>query len=573
MVQFETAFYLGEDKEIGYSGVISEENLFLIFDVREGLTSADGRQFLRELKERLLGANILSLADLEGQIASAVQEKNLPSHFSLSLGFIKNSVLYLKTSGDGEIFIRRKGKVAMLLSSGNSASGHYEIDDIFIFTTNRFIEVVGGSSKLALIFDHKKPSEIVDELTPILKSDDDSGAVAAFLQFGKEEEVFGEEVMKPVNTFDQLNNKFRDYYLRFGKRKTLTFAAVAIIFIILVWSVGFGVARRNNQMAIEKIKAANILISQNLKTAQDVSYLDMAKATSLLDDSKKQLDDLKKTYPKRKEIENISVEITAAENRILKKEDKNFSEFFDLALDSEKANGDKLYLDDGTLLILDTKNSTLYKLVMDKKSLTKDKTSEIAAANKIALSADHEYFYIKDGGIFTIDTDGKTKKIIDNDKDWKNIADIATFNGNLYVFDSGNSDVYKYLSAGDDFSTKKSYFDGGQTLNLGGFTSLTIDASLYLSGGNNILKYTSGLQDAFKMNLPSDSINFTKVVTSKDLSKVYGWDKSSGMVYVLDKGGEFQKQIQSSILSKGSDITVYKDIIYILVGNKIYKID
>ncbi|MCL4377814.1 MAG: hypothetical protein M1409_05445, partial [Actinobacteria bacterium] len=123
------------------------------------------------------------------------------------------------------------------------------------------------------------------------------------------------------------------------------------------------------------------------------------------------------------------------------------------------------------------------------------------------------------------------------------------------------------------FSAKKSYFDGGQTLSLSGFNSLAIDSSLYLGGGNNILKYTSGLQDAFKMNLPSDSINFSKIITSKDLSKIYGWDKSAGMVYIMDKGGEFQKQIQSSILSKGTDITVYKDVIYILSGSKIYKID
>ncbi|MCL4377815.1 MAG: hypothetical protein M1409_05450, partial [Actinobacteria bacterium] len=457
----EAAFYLGEEKETGYSGVISEQNLFLIFDVRDGITSTDGRQFLRELKERLLAANISNLSDLEGQVAAIVQEKNLPSHFSLSLGFVKNNILYLKTSGDGEIFIRRKNNVAMLLSSGNSASGHYKQDDIYIFTTNRFIEIVGGPSKLALIFDHKKPSEIVDELTPILKSDDDSGAVAAFLQFGREEEIVADEIMRPVGVITQLNNKFKDYYSRFGKRKTLTFAAVAVIFLILVWSVGLGFARRSNQMAVEKIKAANTLITQNLQTAQDVSYLDMAQAISLIEDSKKQLTDLEKAYPKRKELENIKTQIDAAENRILKKEDKNFSEFFDLALDSQKANGDKLYLDEDALLILDSKNSTLYKLIMDKKSLTKNKASEIASAYKIAIAGDHEYFYIKDAGIFTIDSDGKAKKVIDNDKDWKNIADMATFNGNLYVFDSGSSDVYKYLSSGDSFSAKKSYFDGG----------------------------------------------------------------------------------------------------------------
>ena len=101
---------------------------------------------------------------------------------------------------------------------------------------------------------------------------------------------------------------------------------------------------------------------------------------------------------------------------------------------------------------------------------------------------------------------------------------------------------------------------------------MAIDASLYLGGGNSIIKFTSGLRDGFKLSLPQANFNFTKVFTTKDLTEVYAWDKSQGIVYIMDKDGEFVSQISSDILSKGTDIVVYNKSIFILLGNKIYKI-
>jgi hypothetical protein len=88
-----------------------------------------------------------------------------------------------------------------------------------------------------------------------------------------------------------------------------------------------------------------------------------------------------------------------------------------------------------------------------------------------------------------------------------------------------------------------------------------------------MFKFTSGLQDAFKTNLPDGNINVTKIFTNRDLEKVYGWDKKRGAVYIMGKNGDYQEQINSKILSTGSDFTVYKNYIFVLQGSKIYKIE
>jgi len=88
-----------------------------------------------------------------------------------------------------------------------------------------------------------------------------------------------------------------------------------------------------------------------------------------------------------------------------------------------------------------------------------------------------------------------------------------------------------------------------------------------------MFKFTSGLQDAFKTNLPDDNIDVNKIFTTKDLEKVYGWDKKRGTIYIMGKNGNYQEQVNSKILSTASDFVVHKEIIYVIQGSKIYKIE
>ena len=88
-----------------------------------------------------------------------------------------------------------------------------------------------------------------------------------------------------------------------------------------------------------------------------------------------------------------------------------------------------------------------------------------------------------------------------------------------------------------------------------------------------MVKFTSGLRDEFKINLPEEKVNLKKIFTNKDLEKVYGWDKDKGTIYVMGKNGSYQEQIKAKILSTGTDLVVYKDSIYVLEGSKIYKIE
>ncbi len=570
MFQKNFAVYLGEELEKGFTGFISEENFFLILMVEEGLSREDGQEFLAMVKKELLLKKINNLADFEGYLNEKIKEKNLPAVFSLSAGFVKDNILYLKTIGQGEVYIYREGRLVPIIKGNLSASGYLKFDDLVVFTLTSFIEVVGGEKELAGFFDRKAPNEIVDELTPVLKGKDDRGIVALFVHFKEKEK----ESMADTSFSDKLISLYKETVIfsrKAGPKKTFTFLAVVLIFLILVWSVGLGYQRRKEAMIKKRIEAGKSVISQKLTEADEVSFLSPSKSQNLIDEAKDELKKLEKEIGRRREIEELKTMIRKGEDKILKKEEKNAEEFFDLTIDDKQAKGERIYLDGDLAAILDRGQGVIYIFSLSKKSLERRKSNEIKKAQLLALYQDEIIFYVSGDGLYKIDSEGKLKLVVEKDKDWGNIIDFWIYNGNLYLLDEAKSEIYKYLSGETGYSDKISYFKGGR-FGLKDANSLAIDSSVYVGFSDHIFKFTAGSQDEFKTSFPESSVQLTKIFTTKDLEKVYAWDKSKGVIYILAKNGGYERQVNSEILKKASDFVVYQTSAYILVGPKIYKI-
>jgi hypothetical protein len=592
MFNKDIAFYLGKEKEDGFSGFIDEGNFFLVIEIEAGLIPKQGREFLSFVKEKIALISCDNLHKFDSFLVEMIKEKNLPASFSLAAGFLKDNIFYLKTAGTGRIYIKRKEKLSLLISSDETASGYIENDDFFILTTDKFIELIGGEEELKKNFDHRSPNEIIEEITPALKAKDDQGTTAIFLRLSSlllesETDVIPEKTLnEPEESKGTTPESYMDsgQDLRVGgqnrittvikQKKTLTFITVFIIGVILFWSVGLGYQRRSQETFRKQITLAKELISQKLNQAAEVSDLNMGRALILIAESKTEVD---KLTPLRStgfasQVKELEKMITDSENKIIKKEEKNFTEFFDLTIDDKNAKGDKLYLNDNELLISDRERGVLYELSLDKKSLDKDQFNAVKRSSFIALYDDKKYFFVTGEGVYQV-AGGQAKKVIDKDSDWGEITNMTLYNGNIYLLDKGKDEIYKYLVTESGFSPKNSYFKAGQAVDLEFINSMAIDGSVYLSASDFIVKFTAGLRDGFSMSLPDSQVKFNKIFTNQNLEKVYGWDKEKGTIYVMAKDGQYQEQINSKILSQGIDFTVYNNSIYVLQGSKIYKID
>ncbi len=576
------AVYLGKEIDKGFSGFITEGNLFLSLEIEEGFSSDEGRGMLQKLKTDILEFNINNLDEFEQFLNDSFKKFNFPSSFSLAAGYLKDDIFYLKTVGKGKIFLRRGQDFELIIEKENSASGYLTDNDFFILTTEKFVELFGGELELRSIFDSKNPHQIVDELTPLLKSKEDIGVVALFVQFLKQQTEQSYSTTIPpkekVNHFfssaKNIYPRLISYPKKIGRKKTLTLAIVCIISLILIWSISLGFQRMNNSDSESKVKNVKELVSLKLKQADDVVFLNLPRALVLISEAKDEVNKLKKQVGKQKsnEIATIEKSISDEENKITKKEEKKYEEFYDLTLDNKDAKGDKLYLDGDSLNILDKSRGIIYTLSLSKKSLDKKNSSEAKSANLIGSYQDSVLFFVKGQGIYRISSDNKVKKVIEQDKDWGNIVALSIYNENIYLLDSAKDQIYKYVPTDNGFSDKNLYFKSGSGISFKNSNSLAIDSSIYLGFNDHILKYTAGIPDDFKTAFSEKGINIKKIFTSKDVEKVYGWDKPKSVIYVINKDGTYEREINSSIISKADDFVVSDTSAYVLVKEKIYKI-
>lgn len=597
MFQVNQGLYVGKDYENGYLGYIAEDNLFAVVSIEEGMTKEQGKELLDNLKKQIASLDKITLTSLDAQVSEILVRANVPLNFSMAMGCIYNNILYLKTVGEGTVYGRRNKDFAQIITGDNRASGYLHEFDFFVLTNNKLSEVLINDEQLKKFVGYKKPKDIVNELYAHEYGEQDKGLVALFMEFLKESEqrtavdnfpgaplIDEKPIMSDSEPMEQpvtakknfIPNIFSGLRLpNSDRRKTFTFIGVIIVSLILIWSVVLG---RQRQVAAErqkKITATKEVVSQKLLEAEDVAFLNLDRSLALIAEAHTAVNTLKKDLGSTRlsEVTDLEKLIKEQESKITKKEEKNYEEFYDLALEDKDAQGTIMSLDGEMAAILDTKNGAVYVLDLAKKSIERNSSKEVSSASLVGLYEDKLYFYQKGQGVFQFTASTKVRKVIENDSDWGSIVDLDLYNGNIYVLDKGKDEVYKYLVAEDGFSNKASYFLSGQSVDLEDATSLSIDSSVYIANGDRILKYTSGEQQDMKTSFPESDVAITKGFTAVDEDKLYAWDKTKGIIYILDKNGTFERQIQSGIIAKGTDFVVYDNAAYILVGQKIYKVD
>lgn len=596
MWQSQFAVYLGQENQEGFFGFIVENNFFLVLNAEVGLDKETGRQALLSIKQELLTQKIESLINLENFIAGQLKKQNLPADVSVATGLVTGKIIYLKTVNKGSIFIRRKNNFEKIISGNKTASGNLEEKDFFVFTTNRFIELFSQESELKTVFDHKTPHQLVEDLAPKIKSTDDQGAIALFIQFSNQEVISTEEdkeetivsrpmlLEKGISFIRNLSGRWTQNRLLTDRKKTTTLFIVVILALVLFWSVGLGFNRRKESELNRKITRSRELISQKLDQAEETAFLNLSRSQVLISEAKDELNNLRKAVgdppslklrwaSKKKEIAEIEKMIKEKESKILKKEEKQAEEVYDLTVDNKNAQGLKTYLDENKMVILDKNQGIIYNLSLSKKSLDKLNNSLITSASLVAKYQDDTFFYVKGKGIYKVNQEIKPKLIIENDSDWGKLTDIWIYNSNIYLLDTGKDGVYKYVAGEDKYGNKSSYFKSGEAVKLSEARSIAIDSSLYIGFDDYIVKYTAGVRDEFKTAFPEENIKIAKIFTNKNLEKVYAWDKNKGSIYILAKNGSYERQVNSPVFSKGNDLVIFENSAYVLVKEKIYKVN
>ncbi len=565
------SIYKGLSQDGEYTDYYVDSHTFIIV-VLPGSNIQENQSLTDELFSYISRLEVNHLSDLEHAVQNGMRQLNAPVELTLSIGYISNDILYLKTVGDGVAYVRRGNNLAKIISGDQSASGYIAANDLVVFTTSSLVEAC-GEGEIKKIVKTNNLQEIGEKFNTIHTINDK--AIALFVVFKSEPE----EDSVPLVPDKQLSIQSRPNNISAmlasfksvpSGRRYITVAAVIILFAILVWSVLLGYQRRNEAAAQKRIQTSRELITQKLTQSEDVSFLNVARSQVLIAEVHAEFEQLQSKVgnTRKKEMNELAAFIKAREEKILKKEEKNAEEFYDLTIDSKQAKGSMLAVDRDTLAILDKENGLAYVLSLSKKSLEKRKFSQARETTILGMYQDTVYAYVPGQGVFKI-TEDKSSKVIDADKDWEIIADVAFYNDNLYLLDIGKDQVHKYVAVENGFGAKIPYFKG-EVMNFPPNASLAIDSSLYVNLEDGIVKYTGGERDAFSTEFPEKDVTISRALTSKDEEKVYAWDKQKGTIYILGKSGDYERQVQSSLLTKADDVEVSDKKAFILMKEKVF---
>lgn len=574
----EYSLYLGQEQKNGFTGFLAEKNFFCVVEIFDGYTNEQGEQLMSALAE-VGNTDFESLANFDSSVSEIFKRLNTPLDTSIAIGYKKNQTFYLKTIGSGEIYLHRRKAFERIIYGSINAAGKYEKDDFYVFTTSFFTQSLKGVIHTKSLL-HKNISirEFPEQIKQTIGAEDDTGAVALFVKMKEHKETYISEgprlgIGTKITNFVQKNV---GALTSMEKRKKITIGVILLLCIGLFgWNMTKGIQNRGGlqigqgQSYDEKKQKIETSIEQAATKTDAV-----ADGLQLLQDAKGMIAVLQKTSSKDKqeELTALQKKIVDTESNLKKREYKDAQEYYDFAVEEKSARGSKLYVFEDKAFVLNP-DGKVYVLTLEKKSLQKVSLSKKVSADSLVAGYEKNTYVLNpEEGVVKVDDTGKGKVVIPKETQWSTISSMQVYNGNIYLLDGGNNALYKYPVTTDGYGDRVSYFKGSYT-DMDTSSSFAIDISVYVVTKEIVTKYTAGLKDDFKLTIPGENINITKVITHTDQTELYLWDKKNGTLYIASRDGLYKKQIASSYFSQATDVEVYNNKAFLLKGAKLYSID
>lgn len=535
-----------------------------------------GRQILSELADFYFDFESAS----GGQKLTATFAKGLESlpegDRDLILAATSGKIFYLLGEGRVEVYLKREGKLASLLTAGPQGqlvSGFLQEGDKILLSTRGLADFLGEDLTKSLDLSWDLWEEEISSKAALAQSEEQGGLTGLFIQVDGES---GEEVVIPTKLrFKALLGLVR-FFPKSGRGKLVL---ALILFLIIGLGVGFKYKTSQDQQK-------KLIFTQTLQSARDdfnaaksLTSLNPQEAKSKLDSSLDKINQALGQDPKSKEAQDLKREIEQESSSILQQETvADFPLFLDLDLIKKDFKANSLSLSAGKILVLDPDLGSLAQIDTVKKSnqILAGK-NQLGEANLASLNGNMAFTYSKDKGLIRTDaTDQKQTQVAKVDEDWGRIVDLFGFAGNVYLLDD-KGQIWKYLPTSGGYSDKREYLTSNTKADFSSALRMQIESSVYvLKQGGEMLRFTKGEKDNFGYSgLPSPIKDPKSFFVSSDTDNLYLLDSGNSRLLVLTKLGAYKGQYQSERFARFSDLVVDEKAkkVYLLEGQKIYTMD
>jgi hypothetical protein len=161
--------------------------------------------------------------------------------------------------------------------------------------------------------------------------------------------------------------------------------------------------------------------------------------------------------------------------------------------------------------------------------------------------------------------------IQDADK-WGDLRAIDGFNGNIYLLDAQNNQIYKYTATAAGYSPKATpYFPTNAQPLLSKAVDMAIDGDVWILNDNGtVQRYRAGTAIPFELEmLPTPLKNPVAIYTRPEADSIYIADAGNQRIVEFDKNGKFVRQFRAAA-EKNEALTNLQDLTVNELKRKIY---
>lgn len=523
-----------------------------------------------------------------------IAQEQLKDYQDLQIEFFiwQENLLYISSHGNHHAFLLRDNQLTHLTpQDGNSQliSGHLKVGDRLLFITNSFSELEDQEALKKLL---ETPLEqFDDEVDSIWRRSQQittpqKQPIAAILvdYHGDQLEIPASNLEKPSasqKTTPSIIILALSGILRLVPKSLKARIAILLILILLASiPVGFSLINRNKTQKTDQINTIIADARDKLNQAEAAKDSDPNLAKQKLDEAKKSIDEALTQAPQNTDAKNLKKQIDQQSPAILKIFNViDFPTFLTLDLIKPGFQAKRMSNSLGKILMLDDSKKTLVLIELaSKTNQILAGADQLGQAQAASLNGDFAFVYSTDKGIVRVDTKNQKSAVaVKPDSEWGKIIDIYGFGGNIYILDILKNQIWKYIPAASSYSDKNPYFKDTKGIDFSNAKKMEIDSSIWiLSSGNEIKKYTQGVQDNFSVQgLDKNLSSVNSFYVSDAVDNIYLLDSGNSRLIVLDKKGQYKSQYQGDKFKTADDLVVDEQAkkIYLLESNKIYQVD
>lgn len=577
--------------------------------------TSHGKDLLEKLQREFFALDEKTLDNIKKAVGNVSKSIGDEYTYSIIVGAIVNSVLYIVIASDGQVAVKRGGKSGIIAKGVRNEihgfSGNLKHDDIIIFQTGDFAKKIPLDT-LTEYLSTGDVHQIAEDITPLAHEGAKGTECAIIIQYKdlaakrttpdneNLETVEDEDTISEDDDSDQIQSESTDAvepseedYSRknlweeakhenrniedleedstaeeessssrkfpslslpfnFANRKILIVGAIVVLLVILIGGIAFQTSSQNDQK--RKAEFASVLspLQEKFEAGSSLSSLNKTLALEDLNEVLKMVDDVLSRYPEGSdEYKALSALKSSIESKI-----------------SETGGGSsaknvKEFLKPGgeikSITAVSARGGELVildslgeQVVSVASDGDVDDTYDIKAKDTY-MASDDKFIYTLGSSVTRIDKgNGNVTEVLKEAQG----NSIDLFGSNFYIL--SGKEILKYRAPSEDSTD---YFTEEPGIS-GKPTGMSISGSVWvMDDKGQLYKFTKGKKDDFEVTgLESPFSGGAVVYADPDNTNIYVLDVKNQRVVVLSDSGEFQKQYEGNFINNATSFAISEEL-------------